>query len=391
MKGKGKRSAVLLATTVLAVLVLASPIVAGEAEVVRSLSTTSPSPGDEFTVTLSISGIQIGGIVETIPDGFTFPEHPSDYQYYEISGQKIAFAVIDETAEIKYKVEAPSSGEGTFSGFWEDFLNEINGTIANTCISVEDDDEDGDGDDFGGTPTPIPTSNVTGISIEAGEEASLTFDGLDLAVSKISIKVDRSVSGVKIVVQEAGKPENIPEVSEIPYRYFNITAANLTVNVTAKIEFQVSKSWVTDNNVNETTIKLNRYDGNWTVLPTSQLSEDDVSFYFEAETPGFSLFAISGEKKKEEERALPTPTPEFEETSMSVATPKPEERTTASTPTPTSYALPAKTSAKGRDTGLPMIIAVIAASIAAFALVTFAVFRSRSRIRKGKEKGGEKE
>lgn len=387
MKSKGKNvAAVLLAAMVLAVLVSASPIVAGEAEVVRSLSTTSPSPGDEFTVTLSVSGIQRGGIIETIPDEFTFPDYPSDYHYYEVSGQRIAFAVTDEITEIKYNVKALSSGGGTFSGFWEDFLNEINGTTASTSVYVEE--EDAEEEDLEVTPTPtstaIPSSNITGISIEAEEEASLTFEGSDLAVSKISIRVDKSVSGVELVVQEAEKPENIPDVSGIPYSYFNITATNLTANVTviAKVEFKVSKSWITDTNTNETTIMLNRYNGNWTVLHTSKLSEDEVSFYFEAETAGFSLFAISGKKK---EGASPASAPEFEETPTSITTPEPEEGVPAPTPAPTSPALPAKTSAKGRDTGLTTIIAVIAATIAVVAIVTFAVFRFRNRIKGGKK------
>jgi PGF-pre-PGF domain-containing protein len=392
MKGKDKKLAtVLLAATVLAALASPMPVVAEEAEVVRCLS---PLQEDEFEVTLTISGIQpqivegisrtVMGINETIPDGFTFPVYPTDYQYYEVSGQKIAFTILEiDEMEIKYKVVAPSSDIGTFSGFWEDFLNEINGTVqdADSDEEEEDDDDDEEEEDLGTTPTPTPSSNVTRVSIEAGEEASLTFEGSDLDVSKIRIKVDKSVSGVEIVVQETEKPENIPDASGIPYSYFNITATNLTANMTAKIEFKVNKSWISGNNINETTIILNRYDGNWTVLPTSKLSEDDIFFYFEAETSVFSLFAISGEKKG---GASPTPTHEFGETPTPVATPEPEEGASVSTPTPTSHALPAKTSAKGRDTGLTTIKVVIAASIAVVALVTFAVFRSRM-------KGGKKE
>ena len=380
MKSKGKNlAAVLLAVMVL--VVSASPIVAGEAEVVRSLSTTSPSPGDEFTVTLSISGIQIGGIVETIPDEFTFVSTTHPLDQVKVSGQRIAFAMIDETTEIKYKVAASSSDIGAFSGFWEDFLNKINGTVQ----EADSDDDDDDSEDTP-TPTPTPSSNATGISIEAGKETSLTFENRN--VTKISIKVDKSVSGVELVVQGTEKPENIPDVSGIPYSYFNITATNLTatVTVTAKIEFKVNKSWITDNNINETAIKLNRYNGNWTVLHTSELSEDEVYFYFEAETAGFSLFAISGAKKV---GASPTPIPEFEETPTPVSTPEHGEGVPAPTPAPTSPPLPAKTSAKGRDTGLTTIIAVIAATIAVAALVTFAVFRRR--IKGDKEKGGKKE
>ena len=151
---------ILLVATVVAVLT--SPVVAEEAKVVRDLSTTSPCPDSEFTVTLSISDIQVGFIDEIIPNGFAFTAHPSDYQYYEVSGQRIAFAVVDETTEIRYKVVAPSSGDGTFSGVWEDLSNKINGTITSNSISVTD----SGGEDFvSSTPTSTPVAIVT-----SGEE-----------------------------------------------------------------------------------------------------------------------------------------------------------------------------------------------------------------------------
>lgn len=99
----------------------ATPVMAEEINVTRSFSTTSPSPNSEFNVMLTISDLNIGGIVETLPEGFSYVStmHPSNQ--VSISGQKIAFAVINET-EITYKVKAPSSGEGTFTGKWVDLL-----------------------------------------------------------------------------------------------------------------------------------------------------------------------------------------------------------------------------------------------------------------------------
>ena len=70
---------------------------------------------------LNITGLQIGGIVETIPDEFAFvsTSHPSNQTY--ISGQRVVFAVVNETL-IKYKVQASSEGSGTFRGTWYDAL-----------------------------------------------------------------------------------------------------------------------------------------------------------------------------------------------------------------------------------------------------------------------------
>jgi PGF-pre-PGF domain-containing protein len=155
------------------------------------------------------------------------------------------------------------------------------------------------------TPTMKKAFEI--ISIEAGKTKSVTFGGLD--VRKISIEVDKNVSDVTVTVEEVNKPEEITEVPGIAYGYIKITVTNLMdVNVTTKIEFKVNKSWLAGHNIDEATIKLNRCDGNWTTLPTSKIDEDNVSVYFEAETTGFSLFAITGEKKEVVAVVAVTPT-----------------------------------------------------------------------------------
>jgi PGF-pre-PGF domain-containing protein len=156
--------------------------------------------------------------------------------------------------------------------------------------------------------TPIMKKAFEIISIEAGKTKSVTFERLD--VRKISIEADKNVSDVTVTVEAVDKPEEITEAPGIAYGYVNITVTKLMdVDVTTKIEFKVNKSWLAGHNVDEATIKLNRYDGNWTALPTSKIDEDNASVYFEAETPGLSLFAITGEKKVEAAVVAVTPTP----------------------------------------------------------------------------------
>jgi hypothetical protein len=62
-----------------------------------------------------------------------------------------------------------------------------------------------------------------------------------------------------------------------------------------KIRFKVEKSWISANDINVATIALYRYANTWNKLDTAKLSEDSSYVYFEAITPGFSYFAISGE------------------------------------------------------------------------------------------------
>ncbi|HID93570.1 MAG TPA: PGF-pre-PGF domain-containing protein [bacterium (Candidatus Stahlbacteria)] len=112
-----------------------------ETGVVQGLDVTRQMPDEvpfnsTFEVTLNINSDLpvVVGINETLPDGFSFVNASCDYS---ISGQKVAFAAINVT-EIKYQVKAPAQAgiEGIFTGYWVDMLNESEGIIADTTISV---------------------------------------------------------------------------------------------------------------------------------------------------------------------------------------------------------------------------------------------------------------
>ena len=136
---------ILVISTISIVLTVFGTAKATDTTVARVLSTANPGPGSTFDVTLDIAGLQIGGIVETIPDGFVFVStaHPSNQTY--VSGQKVVFVVVNETS-IKYEVRAPSEGSGIFVGTWYDALNEKEGNSGSTSVSVS----------IAGTPTPSP-------------------------------------------------------------------------------------------------------------------------------------------------------------------------------------------------------------------------------------------
>ena len=134
--------------------VLALQVVQAATVNVERVVPSSVAPSSEFEVLLRIEGEPplVVGITETIPEGFSFVS--TNCKHFNISGQKVAFAAINAT-EIRYKVRAPSSGEGTFSGSWIDFLSEKEGNIANTTVIIK-----------GTTPTiaspsPLPTASPT--------------------------------------------------------------------------------------------------------------------------------------------------------------------------------------------------------------------------------------
>ncbi|MDA0525333.1 hypothetical protein [Methanococcoides alaskense] len=96
-------------------------------EITRNVPSSLPF-GETVEITLEITGETpfMVGIVETIPEGFSFPEDDpdvSDAIYFRVDRNtgKIAFSVSDED-ELTYRV-IPSGAEGSsFEGYWVDML-----------------------------------------------------------------------------------------------------------------------------------------------------------------------------------------------------------------------------------------------------------------------------
>ncbi|MBP1908971.1 hypothetical protein [Methanolobus bombayensis] len=86
------------------------------------------SESEMAEITLEITGESpfMLGIVETIPQGFTFPETDSeisDAEYFKVDRDngKISFSVTDVT-EVTYNVIPSDDSENSFEGYWVDML-----------------------------------------------------------------------------------------------------------------------------------------------------------------------------------------------------------------------------------------------------------------------------
>lgn len=85
------------------------------------------------------------------------------------------------------------------------------------------------------------------------------------------------------------------------YKYINIYVGNSEYATEKNIAdpvtvFEVPLLWITQNNIDESSIKLYYYDSNtWNQLPTTKIKEENDCSYFEAEIPEFTGFAIIGE------------------------------------------------------------------------------------------------
>jgi PGF-pre-PGF domain-containing protein len=355
-------TAALLAGTV-------TTVQAAEVAGVTRYAPAGPAPDAEFDVRLAITGELplVVGIMETIPEGFSFVS--TKYDHYDVSGQEVAFAVIN-TTEITYKVTAPPSGEGTFTGTWTDMLSENSGNIADTIVIVGGAGAGAIGDDTTSTPTPAPAApTVTKDSrlvpvLKAGVEIAMVFEDMDVALIALTAATD--VSDAKVEVERVEKSAGIPGPSGTTYAFLEIEVENTEgAQIEGRIECKVLKSWIADNSIDETTVTLCRFDEaeGWQVLATSKIGEDADFVYFEAVTPGFSLFAITGERA-----AAETPTP--------VATPTATPGT-MQMPNPAATPLPAATAASE----LPGFEAIVTAVSLLIVCLFVVVLRN-------KEKGG---
>jgi PGF-pre-PGF domain-containing protein len=330
----------LLLIVLAAALLTVSVMVADGAEVadVSRYAPAGPAPNAEFEVTLTLTGNApvVVGIIETIPEGFSFMS--TTCENYQVSGQQIAFAVIDELA-ITYKVQAPASGEGTFTGSWVDLLSANEGKIADTIVMVGG---GGAGAIEGGSPvvsTPTPTApTVTKASrtipaLVPFEEVAMLFEDMDITL--LALTADAQVSDVKIELERVAKPGVVPAPSGTVYSYLTIDVIHEDpAKLEGRIECKVPKSWLTAHTIDESTVALCRYEptGGWVKLATVKTTEDTEYSYYEARTSGFSLFAITAMKATP---GAATPTP--------VATPSPSGAT--STPSPTHSAASSPTTA----------------------------------------------
>lgn len=283
-----KNNFVILTLVIFLLAAAGAPAAANGVNIARS-APVAVAAGSEFEVTLSIAGLDAGGIVETIPAGFTYvgTTHPADET--RVSGQYVIFSVIGQT-EIAYRVMAPSGGSGTFTGVWDDLTALTNGAVPATTVSVSGDSSDGSG--------PVATATTPGANGTAAPLTDRTFTPEGEEVTSIAIFANTSVESANISVEVLDGPGSTPAAPGTVYRYLALNLTGLTDDdlTRATVSFQVDRAWIAAHNISAGSIALARYHDGWSLLPTKRVGSDARHLTFEAETPGFSVFAITGEE-----------------------------------------------------------------------------------------------
>ena len=152
----------------------------------------------------------------------------------------------------------------------------------------------------GGSVVSNPSQSITYTLIQQGEEKQFDFTNEEIPVDEVVITAGETIENAKITAVSLGseKPAVIPTAPPAKvYKYLQLDTSNINGKITtAKVKFRVEKTWFTDNNYDPSTTTLNRYHNEqWEHYTAMQVSEDDNYYYFEAEVPGFSYFAITAD------------------------------------------------------------------------------------------------
>ncbi len=162
----------------------------------------------------------------------------------------------------------------------------------------------------GGSPEPASNVEIKELSqqfVTNGNRIRFAFTQEVTPVVYVEFDARRSFGKTTTIIEELkGKSFLTPaEPDGDVYKHLNIWVGNGGVATPVNIDnpvigFRVEKAWLEINDISESSIKLWRYNDNvWNLLPPEKVNEDDEYVYFEAETPGFSPFAITGGTQEE--------------------------------------------------------------------------------------------
>lgn len=151
-------------------------------------------------------------------------------------------------------------------------------------------------------PPPAPVAEEARVDlppIAAGAAAAVVLPATP--VQEIAVEAARSIrESVRVTAQQFSSQPST--VSSAPagksYVYLSIEAPGLDPRDVAKatLKAKVERAWAEAGKIAPDSLLVQRYTTAWTPLPTRVESQDDRFVYLKAESPGFSIFAITGEE-----------------------------------------------------------------------------------------------
>jgi PGF-pre-PGF domain-containing protein len=160
----------------------------------------------------------------------------------------------------------------------------------------------GGGGGFVPTGSPYCTTFIRELRdgfLHSNTPSTYTFNTQGFGIYEVVITPAKTLGLVDVKIVKC--ISDLKSVSQFPgIRYiFNevwASARELSLNdsiVSVILRFKVDKSWLADNNIAESSMKLSWYDGNqWIYLGTDPIDKDDKYVYYEATTNKLGPFII---------------------------------------------------------------------------------------------------
>jgi len=215
---------------------------------------------------------------------------------------------------IKLETNSPTwvygSGVDTANNYvWANVSQFSDYAVGGELKEEDNNDDNGGGGGGGGGSSGedyynIVLSETDRQSVFKNSSVSFIFDMEGNIVKHISFTALKSAGTIAAKVEILNNTSTLvstPPPNKV-FRNLNIWVGNAgwgtKRNIAdATVVFTVDKSWITENNIDESSIALYRYsDNKWNKLVTRKIANDANSLQFEAETPGFSPFAVTGKE-----------------------------------------------------------------------------------------------
>ena len=211
----GKRTVLLFAMLfVTSVLILSTA--AGAATSTRSLP-DSVNVGDFFTVSITVADYgTFGGIVETIPNGFTYDGSTLGESQVIEDGNSVRFILYGEE-NFEYTVTAPSTeGTYTFNGIVkdEDLYESTVGGDTSILLVSEDVEQDSVPDEQTSTPS-VPTTQMDSEPVDPETIDEIPDEPVESETSVDDVTIESSKS-VK-TTPSTESTEDIPAPESAPF------------------------------------------------------------------------------------------------------------------------------------------------------------------------------
>lgn len=167
-------------------------------------------------------------------------------------------------------------------------------------------DSSGTGSLIGAGGSPEPASNIavklqTQRYISAGNHIKFEFTKNATSLNFVEFDAKKTLGKTTTTIEQLKGRSILTPTDPVGkvYKYVNIWVGNngtaIPGNIeNATIEFMLSKAEIKMNETEKSTVILQRYEqGKWNSLNTFKIGEDDQYIYYQANTPGFSSFAIT--------------------------------------------------------------------------------------------------